>query len=602
MTMLTGGRQQASYRQEGWDLSELLEDTAEERVEGALRALRDLVEEMEAERPRLDEIDGEGVLSLLDLYERFVERTTVLGAYAGLWFAADTQSSDALAFRNRVQQELVALQNRTLFFTLWWKELPDSRVAELAPDPSRHPDAAFYLEDLRRRRRYALREPTERLINTKDADGVGGLLTVFSMLLNRLSFELEVDGERKSLTRDELMTYAMSPRAELREACYRELARVLEREAKVFAQIYVHRVRDWHNENVELRGYASAINVRNVANDIPDEAVEALLESVELNIGIFQRFFRLKAAQLGVERLRRCDLYAPLAADERSVSYDEAVAAVLETFGHFDERFAAAARRVFDDAHIDSEIRAGKRTGAFCASVLPSLTPWVSVNFAGRLRDVATLAHELGHAVHGMLAADHSVLTHHPSLPLAETASVFAEILMTDRLLGGEPDPVVRRDILATAIDDIYATVARQAFFVRFEQAAHRAILENRSAEHLCDLYLENLTRQFGDSVAVDPEFRYEWLGIPHIYSTPFYCYAYSFGQLLVLSLYRRYQRDADGFRPGYLRLLAHGGAARPTAILAEAGVDAADPAFWQGGFAVIEDLVDQLEEAQKAC
>jgi len=195
-----------------------------------------------------------------------------------------------------------------------------------------------------------------------------------------------------------------------------------------------------------------------------------------------------------------------------------------------------------------------------------------------------------------MMAADHSVLTQHAALPLAETASVFAEMLLTDRLLEEEQNPLVRRDILATAVDDMYATVMRQAYFVAFERTAHEAILANKSSDELNALYMQNLEEQFGDSVEIGEEFQYEWVSIPHIYHTPFYCYAYSFGQLLVLALYRRFQQEGDAFKPGYLRLLAHGGSARPVEILEEAGIDIFDPAFWQGGFDVIQDMIEQLE------
>jgi len=244
-------------------------------------------------------------------------------------------------------------------------------------------------------------------------------------------------------------------------------------------------------------------------------------------------------------------------------------------------------------------VRKGKRGGAFCATVRPDVTPYVLLNYTGKVRDVATLAHELGHALHSMLAEKHSMLTQHPSLPLAETASVFAEILLTERLLAKEEDVLVRRELLAAAVDDMYATVMRQAFFVRFEQAAHQAILENAAPEQLNALYLENLREQFGDSVEIAPEFEHEWISIPHIYNTPFYCYAYSFGQLLVLALYRRYQQEGDAFKPGYLKLLTYGGSAHPEHILREAGVDMTDPAFWQGGFDVISSMIDELETMQ---
>ena len=278
------------------------------------------------------------------------------------------------------------------------------------------------------------------------------------------------------------------------------------------------------------------------------------------------------------------------------VPYDDAVELVLDTFKSFDLDFAGKAQRVFDDGHIDSEVRKGKRSGAFCATVMPSITPYVLVNYTNKVRDVATIAHELGHAVHSMMAEDHSILTQHSSLPLAETASVFAEMVMNDQLLAEEKDPLVRREILAASVDDIYATVMRQAFFVLFEQSAHQAIQENASPQELDRLYLDNLREQFGDSVELPDEFQYEWISIPHIYHTPFYCYAYSFGQLLVLSLYRRYQQEGDAFKPGYLKLLASGGSARPQAILEEAGIDMTDPAFWQAGFDVIRDMIDELE------
>ncbi len=523
----------------------------------------------------------------------------MLSAYASLGFSADTQSRAALALSSRVEEFLTGLHNRILFFSLWWRNLADAEAARLLPERATHPDQRHYLEELRRFSPYTLDESSEQLINVKDANGIDALLTLYSMLTNRLEFRLEVDGETRTLTRDELMRHAYSPAPEVRAAAYRELYRVYAGEATVLGQLYVHRARDWFAENVELRGMTSPIAVRNLANDVPDAAVEVLLAVCRERRDLFQRYFRLKAGWLGLERLRRYDLYAPLAGSDREVPYDEAVRLVLDTFEAFHPRLAEAAGRLFAEDHVDSQVRKGKRGGAMCSTVLPRLTPWVLVNYTGRLRDVATLAHELGHAVHSMLAADHSALTQQPSLPLAETASVFGEILVTDRLLERECDPLARRELLVKSVDDIYATVLRQSYFVRFEQTAHAAVRSGRSIEDLEDLYLENLTEQFGDSVEVSGEFRYEWLSIPHIYQSPFYCYAYSFGQLLVLALYRRYQQEGDAFKPAYLRLLAHGGAARPEEILSEAGIDMGDAAFWHGGFQVVEEMIDEMESIQ---
>lgn len=585
------------YELSGWDLSELLAEPSDAVIQSKLAEIDAVVKAFMAQREQLQpDMDPEHFLDVVEQYEALTEVMYNPVAYASLWFSADTQSTDALTFQNRMQQLMTEVQNKILFFSLWWKELDDDAAARLLDAAGANPDYRHFLEDLRRTKPYTLDERSEQIINTKDADGIGGLITIYSMLTNRLEFKLEVDGETKTLTRDALMSYVQGPRADLRAAAYQELYRVYANEAKILAQIYANRVRDWFNENIELRSFSSPINVRNVANDIPDAAVDALLDVARRNVGVFQRYFKLKAGWLGMDKLRRYDIYAPLATSDHTIEYGDGVNMVLETFRRFEPRIADQAARVFDQNHIDSEVRPGKRGGAFCATILPSQTPWVLMNYTGKVRDVATLAHELGHAIHSMMAEEHSVLTQHPTLPLAETASVFAEMMLTDRLLAEESDPMVRREILAAAVDDMYATVMRQAFFVLFEVDAHKAILDNRSADELHKMYMRNLEEQFGDSIDVAPEFQYEWVSIPHIYHTPFYCYAYSFGQLLVLALYRRYQQEGEAFKPGYLKLLAYGGSARPEEILREAGIDATDPAFWQGGFDVIRDMIDELE------
>jgi oligoendopeptidase F len=647
MTIITAPSTTA-YRLRGWDLSELLPAPTEAVIARRFAELESALREFEACRETLAAEGGGGsrmspqqLLAILRRYEAITEQTNLLANYGSLWFNSDTGNQEAITFRNRVRQAVTAATNRILFFTLWWKGLTDDEaqallppaapapaapaaaanfpataappaiaarpaIAEPAPETAaaavptfsavRLADYRHFLLELRRLSPYTLDEKSEQIINIKDDNGIGAVMTLYSMLTNRLEFTLEVDGETKRLTRDALAGYAHSTQPALRAAAYRELYRVFAEEATILGQIYVNVVRDWHEEAVGLRGYPSAIAVRNTDNDIPDRAVDVLLEVARANAPVFQRYFRLKAGWLGLDRLRRYDLYAPLASSERKIPYEEAARSVLETFGEFDAGFAGLAERVLAENHLDGETRKGKRAGAFCATVLPRLTPWVLVNYTGRVRDVTTLAHELGHAVHSMLAEDHSILTQHASLPLAETASVFAEMLITDRLLREEPDPLARRDLLASAVDDVYATVLRQSYFVLYELEAHQAILAGRSLEDLNEIYLANLAEQYGDSVLVAPEFRYEWLSIPHIYQTPFYCYAYSFGQLLVLALYRRYQEQGAAFKPGYLKLLGYGGSARPEAILAEVGIDMTDRRFWQGGFDLVRQRIDELE------
>ncbi len=607
MAVRTEGKQER-YQLSGWDLSALVPPDPEANGSGIPTPSTAAIEEMLAQveqkvtafeslREGLSEkMEPAQLVDAMRQYEEISELVYRLGSYGSLWFSSDTQSPDALTYTNRMQQFMAEVQNRMLFFSLWWKALDDEHAEAMLPDAENYADFRHFLETMRLSKPFMLEEVAESVINLKDTNGSNAIVTIYSMLTNRLEFELEVDGEVKRMTREEVMTYAYSTDPDMRAAAYQSIYKVYKEEAPILAQIYINLMQDWHNENVTLRNYDSPIAVRNLRNDVPYGAVEALLEVSRRNAPLFQRYFSLKAKWLGVEKLRRYDIYAPLASSSKDIPYDDAVEQVLDTFKNFDLDFAAKAQRVFDDNHVDSEVRKGKRAGAFCATVLPSITPYVLLNYTNKVRDVATIAHELGHAVHSMMAEEHSLLTQHSTLPLAETASVFAEMVMNEQLLAEEKDPLVRREILAASVDDIYATVLRQAFFVIFENTAHKAIQENASPQELNRLYLENLQEQFGDSVEVSDEFQYEWISIPHIYHTPFYCYAYSFGQLLVLSLYRRYQLEGDAFKPGYLKLLARGGSARPQEILEEAGIDMTDPDFWQAGFDVIREMIDDLE------
>ncbi len=269
---------------------------------------------------------------------------------------------------------------------------------------------------------------------------------------------------------------------------------------------------------------------------------------------------------------------------------------VIESFSDFLPEFGELARRVFEEKHLDSEIRKGKTSGAFCASIVPEMTPYVLVNYQGNAREVATLAHELGHAIHAMLASHHTVFTFHSSLPLAETASTFGEMMLIDRMLATEHDKEIRRDILFRQVDDSYATIGRQAWFAMFERQAHEMVMKNASVDDISQAYFENLREQFGNAVDLPEEFKWEWVAIPHFYHTPFYVYAYAFGKLLVLSLYRQYKEEGESFKPRYRAILAAGGSDSPTRILAQAGIDIRSPEFWQGGFDVIREQVEELE------
>jgi oligoendopeptidase F len=471
--------------------------------------------------------------------------------------------------------------------------LEDEQAARLIENAG---DYRYWLEEMRHFKPYTLTEPEEKIINIKDTTGFSALSTLYDTITNRYVYKIELDGEQKELTRDALMVYARHHDPKLREAAYQELYRVYGQDSLILGQMYQTMVRDWRNEQVGLRGYSSPIAARNLANDIPDEVVDTLLDVCKKNAPLFQRFFRLKARWLGVERLRRYDIYAPIVKADKTYSYQDATEMVLDSFENFTPRLSSLARQVFDEGHLDSEVRKGKQGGAFCYSVEPGMTPWVLVNYQGRAEDVATLAHELGHAIHAMLAGEHTLFTFHASLPLAETASTFGEMMLVDRLLSEESDETVRRDILFRQVDDAYATIMRQVFFALFERQAHAMTDAGASIDELAEAYLENLKDQFGEAVELSDEFRWEWISIPHIYHVPFYVYAYAFGQLLVLALYKQFKAEGEPFKERYLKILSAGGSAAPAQILTEAGIDIHSAAFWQGGFDVVAEMLEQLE------
>jgi oligoendopeptidase F len=585
----------ADYKQERWSLNALFPGHDAPEYKAAMKKLEGSIESFEKLRPELDvEIDEADFLKVISELEEITKQSNRLYGYAGLWFTEDTQDQDAQALQARIEQFLVGLENKTLFFSLWWKQLDQATADRLMAASG---DLKYWLEEMRHFTPHTLTEPEEKVINIKNVTGFSALITLYNSITNRYSFKVDLDGKEKSLTRGELMVYARHHDPKLRSAIYQELYKVYGNDGPILGQIYQTVVRDWANENIDLRSYTSPISVRNLRNDVPDNAVDALLEVCQKNAPIFQRFFDLKARWIKTDQLRRYDIYAPVAQAKKTYTYQEAVGMVLDAFQAFDPRIAELAEKIIADGHVDSEVRKGKQSGAFCWSVDKDLSPWVLLNYQGTADSVSTMAHELGHGIHALLAADHSAFTYHSSLPLAENASTFGEMLLIDKLLSQEKDPAVRRDILFKQVDDAYATIMRQSFFALFEREAHKMIKDGAIIDDLSEMYMENLKKQFGKAVSISDEFRWEWVSIPHFYHTPFYVYAYAFGQLLVLSLYQRYQKEGDSFKPGYIKILKAGSSKAPAAILAESGIDIASQDFWQGGFDVINGMVKELED-----
>ncbi len=583
------------YKLGKWSLADLYPDDFKASFNKDLEKLTALVNAFENVRGELnDELSGERFAEIMKDYGAIVSLEYKLFGFCSLRFEADTQDSSALSLMGQTDAVITELGNRVLFFDLWWTKLADEPAARLI---AACPENAYFLSAMRLSKPYTLNESEEKIINIKNSTGASALDNIYSSITNRYVFKLTVDGEEKSLTREGLMVYARSDKAELRKAAYEELYRVYGDDGSILGQIYQNICRAWDQENLGIRGYKSPIAARNLGNDIPDDVVDLLLETCRKNKDVFIDYFKLKKELLGLDEFHRRDLYAPMKTDTTKISFDEAFKTMLASYNNFDPEFAKMAERVYNEHHIDSEPRHGKRGGAFCETLGPNYTPWVLLNFHGGAEDTSTIAHELGHAIHSMSAEDKTIFQQSSCLPLAETASTFGEMLLADYMQSTVTDKAVLRDMLIKQLDDNYATIQRQAYFALFEKEAHRMIGEGADIDELNAAYLANLNEQFGGAVVVDDYFKWEWASIPHIFATPFYVYAYAFGQLLVLALYAQYKKEGKSFIPRYKEMLHKGGSQRPQDLLLDAGFDFTKEAFWQGGFDILKEKVEKLRE-----
>jgi oligoendopeptidase F len=353
-----------------------------------------------------------------------------------------------------------------------------------------------------------------------------------------------------------------------------------------------------HGIEAGLRGYSSPVSTMNSHNDLDDAAVQALNDVTTESYSLVQRYYVLKRRLLGLDKMTLADIYAPLPEASRSYDFATAKDLVLDAFGSFDADFQKHASDMFSENRIDAPPIPGKRGGAFCSSSTPDLKPYVLLNYTGKVRDVATMAHEIGHAIHSLYSRKQNLLNFHSILPLAETASIFSEMVLTDHFLKQETDPGVKISLISNKLEDIFASSHRQNMFSRFELQSHDRINSSlQGAEDLSELYSQELQMMFGDSVDQPEIYRWEWSSIPHIFNVPFYVYAYNFGNLLVLGLYQKYLEEGEGFKHNYKRFLSMGSSASPGDITKIVGVDTRDPAFWRSSLAYIEKLIDTLEE-----
>lgn len=586
-----------------WDLSHLYASPEALRANlmATLSAAQAFENDFSGDTPRvgaLGALDVDGLAAFFGRLEALHDAMGRAYTYAFLAWAANTLDAEAGALLQEVKEAYAAFSRALVFWEVAWAQLPLAEAEARAADPAlaryRH-----YLELQTARRLHLLDEREERLLITADLTGRGAWTRFFDQTLAAATFTLR--GE--TLSETEVLVRLHSDDRSLRRDAALALSEGLERLAPTLAYVFNTVLLD-KAEIDALRAYDTWLSARNESNEVDDAVVEALVGSVAGRYDLAQRFYRLKARLLGLEgEMADYDRYAPLPQAAGEWSWEAARGAVIASYKEFHAEAGEVVARFFDEHWIDAPPAPGKRGGAFSHSAVPSAHPYVLMNFTGRVRDVQTLAHELGHGLHQYLARGQGVFHADTPLTTAETASVFGEMLTYRRLLGTLDDPKERLALLVAKLDDTMATVFRQVSMNRFEDAIHTARRDEGelSAERFGALWMETQTALYGESVALGPHYARWWSYIPHFLHTPGYVYAYAFGELLVLALYARYEAEPEGaartaWAEAYLDLLRAGGSDYPHVLVGRLGLDLNDPAFWNGGLALVEQMIEEAE------
>ncbi len=577
-----------------WDLETLLPEG--QSAEDLLAQADDKAAEVSEYRGRVASLDALGLADLMADLGVIGELVSRAGHYAMLRFSEDTTDPERGAAMMGMEEASTAISTKLLFVDLEWAAAQDEHVASIIDDPGldmyRH-----HLENMRRNRPHLLTESEETILTEKSVTGSSAWVRLFDELTSVI--EIEIDGETQPLEAG--LSQLQHPDREVRktaaDAVTAGLAPGIRTRAFVFNTLLLDKSVD-----DRLRKFDTWVSSRNLSNEASDDSVEALVNAVVGRYDIPQRWYKLKAQVLGLDKLADHDRNASVADSEKRVGWSEATGIVRDAYESFSPELAGVVGRFMDEGWIDAPIREGKRPGAFCAYTVPSHHPYVLLNWTGRTRDVATLAHELGHGVHAYLAREQGLFHQSTPLTLAETASVFGETVTNNRLLSMLDDPGERFSLLASILEDSIATVFRQVAMNRFEDACHTSRREEGeiSVERFGELWATSQHDMMGDTVEISEGYKSWWSYVPHFMGTPGYVYAYAYGQLLALSVYARYVEQGESFVPAYLDLLRAGGSRSPEELGKMVNCDLSDPGFWDAGLAIVDEQLTAAEEAAK--
>ncbi len=586
-----------------WDLETLVHG---EGPDGVLRLLDEAQAQADefaaAYAGKVAELNGAGLAAAIGELIELTDLVGRAGSYASLKFAEDTAKPEHGALLAAVEERGTAIQTKLLFFELEWTALDDAKAEELLAAPGVE-KARHHLRVVRKEKPHMLSEPEERILAEKSSSSRGAWDRLFDELTSVIEVELPgEDGTTQSVPLDVALSQLTNPSRDTRRTVAEAVTKALQPGLRTRAFIFNTLLQDKAVED-RLRSFPSWIASRNLANEASDESVQALVDAVQEAYDVPQRWYALKARILGIDKLADYDRIASVSdADEQEFSWQESTDMVFTSFDAFATEMGDVARKFVHEGWIDAPVRPGKRGGAFCAYTVPSHHPYVLLNWTSRRRDVLTLAHELGHGIHAYLARERGPFEQTTPLTLAETASVFGETLVFDRLLEQTTEPQARLGLLAEQIEGSIATIFRQTAMNRFEHAVHTARREEGelSVERFGELWYASQEAMLGDAVDITDGYRSWWSYVPHFIGTPGYVYAYAYGQLMALSVYGRYREEGPSFAPKYLELLGTGGSKSPEDLVAIAGLDLTDKGFWRSGLALVREQLEQAEQAAK--
>ncbi|GAA5521281.1 M3 family oligoendopeptidase [Aliifodinibius salicampi] len=596
--MSTKEAEETSAQYVEWDLSDLYESVDDPALKKDKERVREQAKQFASNyKGEVASFDAQEMKKALQDYEEIMELLGKIGSYAQLIWSTETSNAKYGKLVQEANELSSEIQQQLVFFDVEWLDVDDEQ-AETLIESKTLSHYKHYLETSRRYKEYVLSEKEEQVLSAKKVTGRSAWNRFFDETMGAARFEL--DGEE--LTQQQVLSKLHESDRDLRKRAHESLTNTFEELSRPLTFVFNTLLADKHTDD-KLRGYESWISSRNLSNEIDDETVEILVNSVTDNYDLVHRFYELKRSLLDYEELYDYDRYAPLLKNEKEIEWEEAQDMVLDSYSDFHQDMGDIAGKFFKQRWIDAAIKPGKRGGAYSASTVPSVHPYVFMNYDGKIRDVQTLAHELGHGVHQYLSREQGALQANTPLTTAETASVFGEMLVFQRLMSRLADPKEKLALLIGKIDDTIATVFRQISMNRFEHAIHTKRREEGelTTEEFSQLWRKTQNDIYGDSVTLTENYNLWWCYIPHFLHTPGYVYAYAFGELLVLALYEEYRQSKNGFSDRYIEMLRAGGSDWPEHIVGKLGLDITQPDFWNKGLVAVEQMIEQAEElAQK--